>query len=578
MRNAPDARRPSVAGQPDRKGNEHPTSVELERAYLRELGRFNAASAFVKAVNAHYLGYETGTSEEGRLQQTLRSGGDMRVIGAAAAEQLNEQRERMLSAELEYRGTQVRELTEAGVSAGEPMAVRKVVELRRGADGGGVCLPRDLTDAGSYVNDQLHRGKTLDVIDNEQAGLIEGERIARETLVIMSYWRSRQPAPVKYLRAENAVRVRMTQGESLDRITIIAENNCRAYSAQRRQREKLRFARTRVIAIVGERSRKEPVSDFSHGKQKLESRATSAIDSEMNLWSSATYIDGTPILRHVDQLRRENSYEDVYLPRHDIHVLLPRNMDRSVITQIEDAYDEVFKKIGRGTTPLARTALQVLVVPEAKYCKRAAAKSNGQHVILNANHQQFASAAGHEIVHAHLGRLLGRCHSDMLCEGAAIYFGNRGSGDTINQPARLIGRDEMARLTVDDASPIGMSHTAMLANAGKVLSEDEEYEYSYRYGALFVSYFISNYGREAFLNLYQQTCLPSLQDTVTGQWLVNAGRQVPGVRERDINAQALRNIGLDPLKIESDFNVYISKTLGHGVLEQLGIAIVNLFS
>lgn len=143
-------------------------------------------------------------------------------------------------------------------------------------------------------------------------------------------------------------------------------------------------------------------------------------------------------------------------------------------------------------------------------------------------------------------------------EGAAVFFTKKRFPLNPQHEYRIDpGFSEVLRLDRLNRS-VGLSPTQMLENVGSTpLDKSDIHVYTYRFGGFLAEYIVTRFGKETFFRFYQITCRDNLYNSQTGKILIRGGKVQSGIRERDIIAQALRSVGLNPDQVEVEFDKFI---------------------
>lgn len=278
-------------------------------------------------------------------------------------------------------------------------------------------------------------------------------------------------------------------------------------------------------------------------------------DREMTRW--ATSDKETGYINLVNRPEMEQKYRFKEFSFGNIVFIASENSDIATFQKLIQRAKKTEKIIG--APPKTKKTIYITLIPESKYFPGGGGTDpNNEQMILDATLPNLEAAFAHEYTHVHLGQTYGTSKSLIALEGAAVYFQRLQFPNDPNHSIEYThGYDEVLNINARNRK-VGLSHTAMLENADHAqIDTNDQYKFAYRYGGYFAEFLVERFGKETFLKFYAETCVDNLFDTQGIKSIIANGVIQSGARYRDITAAALKNIGLNPDKIEADFDIFI---------------------
>ena len=570
-----------AAAPPEQKGID-----QLRSEYEVINQRLEIVRQHLRAANA-YRSRNTDavdSKEKAFFQRRIARGESFQDIEKSLAKAARQLWKVNLQKELPYREAQVQALKAEVTTPARPGDILQTINALNSGQKLDATNP-----VMTHIQEKINQRQSLAAIQQEQLKEINARKQLEEILSVAQNFKL-FGRWLNYPEAKKRIEQRLAQGEPIEDILNKVQANIDRNNEINRKKDDLGFALRRVKEIPLQqaslttfetsqnrildqqqlqqlRQQLAPTQRVTSSEAIAPTEPLTGIQIAINAWSGARNHLGQPILEHADALKFKHTFSEVKMGH--LNFIIPQDLDPIQVQRLMQIYQEVATKIG---VPLAQLKdLNILIVPKAEFCKRPAAFPNGEHIILNAENPNWLFIASHELVHAYLGQLYGASKSQMASEGAAVFFGKRGDNDPINKVTAMAGHDDLVNLA--PGKGVGLSNSQMVDMAGINIPQAEKYEYSYGMGAYFAQYIVQNYGKEAYLRFYQQTCTNDMIDTQSGQTLIFNGQIAPGARQRDINAQALRHLGLNPDQIEKQFNEYIDQNAPKNLLLQMRSAV-----
>ena len=313
------------------------------------------------------------------------------------------------------------------------------------------------------------------------------------------------------------------------------------------------------VNSIGYREAKDKVFTIVEGFVKANKKDT--VTNELDYWSSGELASGGMVLQNRETFER--SYQLKRIEMGDL-IIYTADIGKQALEAIKRLTEEM-KQIIAGE-PAQKGRVHMLLVPDGKFCPRGGAASpDGRRIIVDFSQPDKYRVIAHEYTHSYLDQIYGVSTAPAALEGAAVYFAReRFPLDPRNDYGKMYyGFSDVVDLAQMDER-VGLSPTQMLERRGRIVGREEAYEHVYRFGGFLTDYIVAKFGREKFLEFYSKTCQKNLFSTDTGTPLVVNGAMQVGVRQRDIIAQALRSIGIDPSQVEQEFDIFIKgKTIGN---------------
>ena len=279
------------------------------------------------------------------------------------------------------------------------------------------------------------------------------------------------------------------------------------------------------------------------------------IARELDRWSQPDPNNHRSDIVNRQEMESKYRFKEVILG--DFVFVAPENTDEFRLKSLVERSKESEKIIGLKL--VNRRPIYVTLIPESKYLPiGGGTDATGERIIIDASLANIDMSFSHEFTHAYLGQIYGISNSLIPMEAAAVYFQNlQFPGASKGSQRYLPGEAEIKNIS-RRGNKVGLSHTAMLDSADQPrLGYDQEYSYVYRYSGYFAEYFINRYGKDKFFSFYEATCSDNMVDTNSGKILVTNKIWRPGTRNRDIIAAAIAATGMDPQRIEEEFDEYI---------------------
>lgn len=277
------------------------------------------------------------------------------------------------------------------------------------------------------------------------------------------------------------------------------------------------------------------------------------IEEQVKWWEGRIFATGEPALLNGREMLSRYPFAATF--KGNLCFSHPRGKRYQPIIEEFTQLDEKVRS-AVGLSP--NRGVNILMVPESRFCPRGGgAAPSGDTILVDVSPAQMNlyNTWTHERIHSVFSQSYGICSVPDLTEGAAMYFTQKALPDyALNHYELIASQLNVYEKLAKKRGPIGISHTALLGQLGMGGGGRVAYEYSYVFGAFLAKHIVEKYGRNKYLEFYQETCQTNLFDTVSGRQLIANHQICPGVKNRDIISQALKLVGLDPLLIDRELS------------------------